>query len=244
MRAPRLRPAPLPGTWSAADGGRRRATAPRALEAHPEQVRDRRAVLERVADAGRRLRPGADHTPRTVRTARDIERQQVQEDAANRRHTVARGQKPGMAETSAGGSSPSFTSDCAPYTSAAIAFNNRARWTRPARAPPSRRRARAAAAHRATTAASGRRPPRTRRSVTPLLVDRPAMRPSARANQSRPQLARACDGEILPGWPQGALEASTTPHRSGPREPCSRTRATGAGSRGRASPSCGGRSSV
>ena len=84
------------GLQLAEEGGER--LRPKRSKRIRKQSRDRRAVLERVADAGWRLRPGADDAPRAVRAAREIECQQVQKDTADRRHAVARGQKPGMPE--------------------------------------------------------------------------------------------------------------------------------------------------
>ncbi len=63
-----------------------------------KHARHDRAVLERVADAGRRLRPRADDAPAAVGTARQIERDEVQKDAVGRRDAVALAQKSGMPE--------------------------------------------------------------------------------------------------------------------------------------------------
>ena len=63
-----------------------------------QHARDDGAVLERVADAGRRLRAGADDPPFAVGAAREVERDEVQEDAAGGTDAVAGAQEPGMPE--------------------------------------------------------------------------------------------------------------------------------------------------
>src|SRR4029077_13519223 len=56
------------------------------------------AVLERVAEARRRLRARADDPPATVGVAGEVERDEMQEDAAGRPRAVARAQETGMPE--------------------------------------------------------------------------------------------------------------------------------------------------
>ena len=63
-----------------------------------QHARHDRAVLERVADAGRRLRAGADDPPFPVGAAREIERDEVQEDAVGGTNAVAGAQEARMPE--------------------------------------------------------------------------------------------------------------------------------------------------
>ena len=78
-----------------------------------EQPRDREAVLERVAGAGRRLRARADHAPLAVGAAREIEGDEVQEDAGRRPDAVAGAQEPADGRRPAPAeSAPSLSSRC------------------------------------------------------------------------------------------------------------------------------------
>ena len=63
------------------------------MERVGQHARHDRAVLERVADAGRRLRARADDPPSPVGAAREIERHEMQKDAVRRADAVAGAQE-------------------------------------------------------------------------------------------------------------------------------------------------------
>src|SRR5258707_13237623 len=63
-----------------------------------QYARHDRAVLQRVADAGWRLRACADHAPLAIHVACEIESHQVQKGAVGGTDAVARAQEPGMPE--------------------------------------------------------------------------------------------------------------------------------------------------
>jgi hypothetical protein len=77
---------------------RRQGVYPQRVERVGQHARHDRAVLQRVADAGWRLRPRADHAPLSVGAAREIEGDQVQKDAVGGADAMTRAQKAGMPE--------------------------------------------------------------------------------------------------------------------------------------------------
>ena len=77
--------------------GRQRADA-QCMKRVGQYARHDRAILQRVADTGRRLRTGSDNTPFTVSAAREVERNEMQKHAVAGTNTVAGAQEAWMPE--------------------------------------------------------------------------------------------------------------------------------------------------